>query len=479
ELGLPALGGFLFSPQAIPDLAECEIANHDLLDAIRALAFTMDRNTRRVVDYQNLGSEELGSVYEALLELHPIINSDARSFELKTASGNERKTTGSFYTPTSLINVLLDSALDPILDEASRKPNPEQAILDLKICDPASGSGHFLVAAAHRLARRLAALRTGEEEPSPDALRIALRDVIAHCLYGVDVNPDAVELCKVSLWMESLTPGKPLSFLDAHIKCGNSLIGVAPGLDIDEIPDEAFNPVTGDHKPTASALKKRNKRERESGQLALTVTVLESLDDLQRWVAERARQLSAMPEDNAAQVEQKREAYRQLTESEKYARKKLEYDLWTAAFFWQIQSPDAEMSVVAPTQSELARLRRGEKLNPDLGRGVQALAERLRFFHWELEFPEVFEQGGFDAHLSNPPWELMQLQEKEFFEFRAPEIASARTGNERQKAIADLQRKNPGLWNEYEYALRDINCVRKFLQESRRFPLTGKGRTNS
>ncbi|CAG0971027.1 hypothetical protein ANRL3_01501 [Anaerolineae bacterium] len=479
EIGLPALGGFLFSPQAIPDLGACEIANHDLLDAIRALAFTMDRSARRVVDYKNLGSEELGSVYESLLELHPIINSDAHSFELKTASGNERKTTGSFYTPTPLINVLLDSALDPILDEACRKSNPEQAILALKVCDSAGGSGHIAIAAARRIAKRLATIRTGDEEPSPDAMRTALRDVITHCIYVVDVNPMAIELCKVNLWMEMQDPRYPLSFLDAHIKCGNSLIGVAPGMDIDEIPDEAFNPVTGDHKPTAASLKKRNKGERTSGQLPLMVTVLESLDDLKHWVAERARQLNAMPEENAAQVQAKSEAYRQLTESEKYARKKLEYDLWTAAFFWQIKAPDAEMSVVAPTQSELARLRRGEKLNPDLVRGVQALAERLRFFHWELEFPEVFEQGGFDVKLMNPPWERIKLQEEEFFAARDPQIVTAPNKAARQKLINALPKKNPALALEFENAKHDAEATSKFVRESKRFPLTAVGDVNT
>jgi hypothetical protein len=519
ELGLPALGGFLFSPHAIPDLAACDIANHDLLDAIRALAFTRDRHMRRVVDYKNLGSEELGSVYESLLELHPIINSDAHSFELKVASGNERKTTGSFYTPTPLINVLLDSALEPVIsnqlsvfgeqssritnhvsritDHASRLTHQEQALLDLKICDPACGSGHFLVAAAHRLARRLATIRTGDDEPSPDALRAALRDVIAHCIYGVDMNPDAVELCKVSLWMEALEPGKPLSFLDAHIKCGNSLIGVAPGMDIDEIPDEAFNPVTGDHKPTATSLKKRNKRERTSGQLPLTVTVLESLDDLQRWVAERARQLSAMPEETAAQVQAKSEAYRQLTESEKYARQKLEYDVWTAAFFWQIKASDAEMSIVAPTQSELAKLRGGverrfgeSSLHPDLVRGVQALAERLRFFHWELEFPDVMRDDvmrdesrlthhGFDAILSNPPWERIKLQEEEFFAARDPEIATAPNKAARQKLIDALPKKNPALAQEFENAKHDAEATSKFVRASGRFPLTAIGDVNT
>ena len=110
------------------------------------------------------------------------------------------------------------------------QPDPEAAILKLKVVDPACGSGHFLIAAAHRIAKRLAAVRTGDEEPSPEAMRKALRDVIGHCIYGVDVNPMAVELCKVNLWMEALEPGKPLSFLEHRIQPGNSLLGATPAL---------------------------------------------------------------------------------------------------------------------------------------------------------------------------------------------------------------------------------------------------------
>src|SRR5216684_3226534 len=263
ELGLPALDSFLFSQEAIADLADCEIANHDLLDAMRSLAFIDDRRMRRAVDYKNLGSEELGSVYESLLELHPVLHIDAARFELQTAGGHERKTTGSYYTPTSLITCLLDSALDPVLDEACARPDPETAILNLKICDPACGSGHFLIAAAHRVAKRLAAIRTGVEEPAPEARRKALRDVIGRCIYGVDINPMAVELCKVNLWMEAIEPGKPLSFLDAHIQPGNSLLGATPALLADGIPDSAFEAIEGDDKKICSEYRKKNKQQRE------------------------------------------------------------------------------------------------------------------------------------------------------------------------------------------------------------------------
>ncbi|MEX2382209.1 MAG: N-6 DNA methylase, partial [Opitutales bacterium] len=164
-LGLPALGSFLWSDKAIPSLAGANIANRDLLRAIYFLAFIKDGTVRRSVDYKHLGADELGSIYEALLEMHPRINLDAKTFSLASAAGNERKTTGSYYTPTSLVTCLLDSALDPVIAQAAKQKNPEEALLNLKICDPACGSGHFLIAAAHRLAKRLATVRTGDSEP--------------------------------------------------------------------------------------------------------------------------------------------------------------------------------------------------------------------------------------------------------------------------------------------------------------------------
>ncbi|HUM64005.1 MAG TPA: N-6 DNA methylase, partial [Anaerolineaceae bacterium] len=159
ELAIPALGGFLFDAHSTADLNDAKLDNQALLSAVRSLAFITEGNTRRAVDYRNLGPEELGSVYESLLELHPLLNTDAGTFQLTSAAGNERKTTGSYYTPSSLIQVLLDTALDPVIEDRLRgkqdAAQQEYALLELKVCDPASGSGHFLIAAAHRIAERL------------------------------------------------------------------------------------------------------------------------------------------------------------------------------------------------------------------------------------------------------------------------------------------------------------------------------------
>ena len=161
------------------------------------------------------------------------------------AAGSQRKETGSYYTPPELVRELIESALVPVMQDrlaaAPTREAKEQALLSLTICDPAAGSGHFLLAAARRVGRELAIVRSGEAEPAPETYRAALRDVIRHCLYAVDKNPLAVDLCKVALWIEGHAPGLPLSFLDHRIRCGDSLVGV---FDLDVlkagIPDVAL-----------------------------------------------------------------------------------------------------------------------------------------------------------------------------------------------------------------------------------------------
>ena len=331
-LGLYCLGGFLWSRGAVADLHSSELANLDFLDAIRALASTAQGRNLRAVDYKNLGSEELGSIYESLLELRPRLNLDTATVSLAVEGGHERKTTGSYYTPTSLIKCLLDSALAPVLAEAARSKNPEQAILALKVCDPACGSGHFLIAASHRIARQLAALRTGDEEASPAALKTALRDVIGHCIYGVDANPMAAELCKVSLWMEALEPGKPLSFLEHRIVVGNSLLGATPEAIARGIPDDAFQLLEGDDPYGVKAAKKRNREERKGRQQPLFIETAAEPRSLYETLSESVSRLATGNDATIAAIRDKEERLRRLAESPEYHRSHLVADAWCAAF---------------------------------------------------------------------------------------------------------------------------------------------------
>jgi len=489
-LGLAPLGGFLFAPESLAALNECELSNRVFLSALRHLSFTEDKRLLRPIDYRNLGTEELGSVYESLLELHPQVNVSARTFELGSASGSERKTTGSYYTPSSLIHCLLDSALEPVLVQALKQPDPEKALLGLKIVDPACGSGHFLIAAAHRLGKRLAMLRTGEMEPGPAERRRALREVVSHCIYGVDINPLAVELCKVALWLETLDPGRPLGFLDHRIKCGNSLLGATPALLVRGIPDEAFKPIAGDDKEYCSKARKSNKAERQARKqqkLAFPAEPWERLGDL----AAALRQLEAAGEDTIEQVQAKQARYAELINASGYLYNHLWADAWCAAFVWK---KTAEF----PYPITEDRFRRLEKnphdLPPWMGEEIRRLAAEHRFCHWHLAFPEVFRlpgpgekpdnpetgwSGGFDVVLGNPPWERIKLQEKEFFAARDPEIAQAPNAAARKQLIAALLESNPPLWAEFQAAKRAAEGDSHFLRDSGRYPLSAVGDLNT
>lgn len=475
SLGIPALNGFLFSPENLTNLNGCKLANDALLSAIRGLCYTEENHILRPVDYRNLGTEELGSVYESLLELHPELNAEAFTFALKTFAGSERKTTGSYYTHPSLIRCLLDSALEPLLGEAMKKPDPEEALLSLKVVDPACGSGHFLIAAAHRIAKDLAVVRTGEGEPPPEILREALRDVVANCIYGVDINPLAVELCKVALWLESLDPRKPLGFLDHRIKSGNSIIGATPELLKKGIPDDAFKPVEGDDPAVASSIRRKNKEERK-GQQDLFI-IQEDRSDW-REAASAYATWASLPEDNIGQVLEKARCYETLLDGRAIRHQHDLADLWTAAFFWPLTK---ETYDTVPTQDVFRRLRDGAySLNGKTAGRVKALVDEHRFFHWHLEFPDVFmKRRGFDCVLGNPPWERIKLQEKEFFAQRDPEIANAPNAAARKRLIANLPETNTTLWKAFAAAKRMAEGESHFLRTSCRYPLSAVGDLNT
>ncbi len=441
------------------------------------------------MDYKNLGAEELGSVYESLLELQPDLNAGAATFELKVAAGSERKTTGSYYTPTSLISCLLDSALDPVLDEAANVQDPEKAILKLKVVDPACGSGHFLIAAAHRIAKRLAAVRTGEEEPPPGAQRRALRDVIGHCIYGVDVNPMAVELCKVNLWMEALEPGKPLSFLEHRIQPGNSLLGASPALLAGGIPDEAFTPIEGDDKDICKEFKRINKDERNK-QLRMFAATTEPWQQLGNFAASLMN-LDTVGDDSIEAIRDKERMYEQAIRSGDYLDGRFWADTWCAAFVWK-KTREFNFPI---TEEVFRRIERNpHACEPWMRSEIERLARQYRFFHWHLAFPDVFHvppsggkpesahngwSGGFDVVLGNPPWERIKLQEKEWFATRRPDIAGAPTAAARGRMIRALVDEDPILYGSFSEDLRQADGESALVRSSGRYPLCGRGDINT
>lgn len=401
ELGLPTFGSFLWSDNAIPALETSSLSNSSLLEALRHLTFTVEGGVRRAVQFGRFQSEELGSIYESLLELHPSVDVGARNFRFVVESENERRTTGSYYTPSTFVTTLLDHAVDPLVRTSSGKRISEQDLLSLRIVDPACGSGHFLIVVANRLAKLLAILRTGDEEPAPTAYRQALRDIISNCIYGVDVNPMSVELCKIALWMESLDPDKPLSFLENKILCGDSLVGL---FDIEteckKVPDSAFKAVDGDDKRVASTFRQRNKSETQ-GQLGIQFPrISQRVNDDSCWTTIRRTS-----DDTLENVAMKEITFKECRKKGSvWWKSKLLCDSATAAFFVPL-SVDSESKGEIITNSTLSKVAIDpNSLNEEFVDRITGLAHKHKFFHWSLEFMDVMSSGGFNAVISNPPF---------------------------------------------------------------------------
>ena len=283
-------------------------------------AFTSTRTPVRLirVNYAALNVEEFGSVYEGLLEYQPVFLTPPSVIEpprLRLQEGDQRAATGSHYTPDDLVQPLIKHALDYLIADRLKAPDPEKALLDLRVADIACGSGHILLAAARRIATELAIVRTGEEQPSPVAFRGAMRDVIRHCIYGVDLNPLAVELCKVALWLEAHNPGEPLNFLDHHIKCGNAIVGFVQREEAERgVPDEAFKTLPGDDKDTA-ALSESATRKTQGGNataISLSPALQQQLDDILRGWDE----LNRLPERTPDEIEAKKTRYLAFSQSQ-------------------------------------------------------------------------------------------------------------------------------------------------------------------
>jgi hypothetical protein len=480
RLGLPALAGIFASAQC-PALDTARLENRALLLAVFRLAWLREKSGLARVNWRDMGPEELGSVYESLLELVPQVTEDGRGFAFAAGGetkGNARKTSGSYYTPDSLVQVLLESALEPVVQQtiAARPVNPAEALLDLSIVDPACGSGHFLLAAARRVAAHLARLQS-DGTPSAAEYRRALRQVVGHSIYGVDLNPMAVELCKVSLWMEAVEPGLPLTFLDSHIQCGNALLGTTPELMASGVPDTAWDPIEGDDRKTASALKKKNKAA-ATGQRGMSSLWSEPSkaegDDVLRAVTE----LDAAPDADVASLTQKETRWEHILGSEAYRHQKFVADAWCASFAWPKQ--EGPFAQGAPTNELWRQIRDRVGQPPTLTVATtEKLAEQYAFLHWHLAFPQVFARGGFDVVLGNPPWERVKLSEQEFFASRSEEIARAPNAAARKRLIAALPGSDPLMWKQWSAASRRAEGDSHLVRDSGRYPLCGEGDVNT
>ena len=535
SIGLPPYNGGLFSEEAAPLLERVRLPDAVVAPIMYDLSHAELKGQRRFVNYRDMSVQQLGSIYEHLLEQVPVRDDDGK-IAIRPNS-YARKDSGSFFTPQELVDLIVDRTLKPLAAErltafeaksealkSDRRPKPErlaelhrldpaEAVLDLKVLDPAMGSGHFLVTAVDFLSDYIAELveyvpavpewLDGEYE-SPlvrrveaireDILRragesdwvideslltdqaIIRRMVLKRCIYGVDKNPLTVELAKVSLWLHSFTVGAPLSFLDHHLRCGDSLIGMRVWDARDEIRRlgglSAASAVAGAEAATAG------------------MQLIEEMSDAD--VAE-VRESAALFREVEATTATMRGlldflcGLRWLTAGMK-RRERTEYESPLVDFLEQ-HSQDAyrllslgpgSVDAVSPGSEETSASE-FEALWSD----ARAVADRERFLHWEVAFPGVWHgwqdvrpRGGFDAVIGNPPWDRIKLQEVEWFSTRAPGLALAPTAAARKEGILRLRNQGVPLVDEYDAAKERADRLGQLVRASGDYPLLGGGDIN-
>lgn len=549
-LDLPYYNGGLFDPLRHPLLQTLKVPDAELIPALDALSRVPGPNNGRLrVDFRDLGVRQLGSLYEGLLEYRLHLEPGALSISQDSLV---RRTTASYYTHESLVARLVQDTLQPVLEERRNLAAPilaqwlacveardaerdlvarrgrerealalaeqvETTLLDLRVLDPAMGSGHFLVAALDFLTDGLMALLAEhQEEPrlqahlgehpilhSLDAQRVALLDslqaqgltdearrqilphlddlrllkrlVMKRCLFGVDLNPMAVELAKLSLWLDSFTLGAPLSFLDHHLKSGNSLVGATL---------EGYRALRRDAQGAIVG----------AGLFAETHSF-----DVETVLAE-LHQLVALSDATRDQVKQSQVLYHKA-ERGLFAMRVMLDVVASRAFSNPPRREGRGRSAVVVDDvatlladdgalGTLGRLiREGRETVGQLPDHLRLCAlnvledrERHTFFHWDLAFPEVLlssDEHGFDAVITNPPWERIKLQENEFFAQHRPAIAQLPTAAQRRLAIVALEQGEPELWGAFQQArrVREELLTYSHSPESP-YPLLGGGDTN-
>ena len=528
SIGLPPYNGGLFDRERTPLLSEIRLNDQVMAEVIDALSFENTPDGRRYINYRNLSVEQLGSIYERLLEHEVVRDGDEVAIRPNIFA---RKGSGSYYTPDELVRLIIERTVGPLVQdrmdafadkveelEKSRRAkrvkiaelkrvDPAVKLLDLKICDPAMGSGPFLVGLVDYLADRVIAalaedaidgyvspltervdairntiMENAEENgwaidaEKLDDRHIIRRMVLKRCIYGIDKNPMVVELAKVSLWLHTFTAGAPLSFLDHHLRCGDSLIGMR----VKEATDE-LNRLGGLFAASAIA-----------GAEAAT-TGMQRIED--------------MSDADVAEVRESASLFGQVEETTADLRGLLDF-LGGLGYLTAGMKKKELDALEGPLVTTLGRqqasaytlLARGPErvsdLLPDTGDAVwssfaklwheaETLAQHDHFLHWEVAFPGVWQhwqnqypQGGFDAVIGNPPWDRIKLQEVEWFASRAPELARAPTAAARRTAIQKLRDQGASLSAEFDAAKERADKLGSRVRASGHYPLLGGGDIN-
>ncbi len=535
SIGMPPYNGGLFDDAPHPVLARATIPDAELAPLIDRLSRWEGNGERRWINYRDLSVRHLGSIYEHLLEFSVV--ADAASRVQIQPNIFARKGSGSYYTHDDLVSLLVERTLGPLVhervaafetqvetlgrkrsDKAQRlrelsTHDPAVAILDLKICDPAMGSGHFLVAAVDYLADQILEHMANAEAQvgwvdaertyrSPLSDRIAgIRDrvlasarqhhwsldseqlddrqivrrlILKRVIFGVDKNPMAVELAKLALWLHTFTVGAPLSFLDHHLRCGDSLFG------------ERVEEMLADLRQMGALF-----MEQEMTRIGVATDSMS--------------QLTELTDSDIAEVHQSRHLFQEIDSELRPLQKML--DFWHARR-WVIP-PQRGRHQLNPYERGLAELLSGHfgPLFDVVSSGVVAaqsrdheeaawqartllnatreLCDEQHVFHWEIAFPTVWRglanhqpQGGFDAIIGNPPWDRMKLQEVEWFAARRPEIALQTRAADRKRMIQQLETAGDPLWHDYLKASERAETAARVARDSGSYPLLSGGDIN-
>ena len=516
SIGLPPYNGGLFDRGRTPLLNRIRLGDAVISEAVDALSFEQNPTGRRYINYRDLGVQQLGSIYERLLE-QEIVREDDRIVVRPNIFA--RKDSGSYYTPDDLVGLIITETLDPLVQarleafgsEISRLTNsslaedrrmgrlklldPAEKILELKVCDPAMGSGHFLVSLVDYLTDRVinamaevevlwegyisplseridgirnTIIGNAEEQgwavdPAQlDDRHIVRRMVLKRCVYGVDKNPMAVELSKVSLWLHTFTVGAPLSFLDHHLRCGDSLFGSW----VSDVADKAKRQVTWAG-PVDRAMRS-----------ASPMQIIEGLTDAEIAEAHRSADVFAEVSEMTAPLN----SYLSILHAFEWLDIRDKDD--KTAYTFYLDGRFGNPVEIAQGITGLEETKYADRFSHLLD-SAKSLVEEQRFLNWQVAFPGVWSDwkkpkltGGFDAVIGNPPWDRMKLQQVEWFAARQPEIALAPRAADRKRMIAELEKAGDPLSQDFALANERAAAALRIARKGGDYPLLSKGDVN-
>ena len=513
SIGLPPYNGGLFDRDRTPLLSRVRLGDAVMADVVDALSFERSPHGRRYINYRDLGVQQLGSIYERLLEREVVPEDGDIVVRLNVFA---RKDSGSYYTPDDLVDLIVRETVGPLADARMdafsakaediasgqvaedrrmgrlKRLDPAEKLLELKVCDPAMGSGHFLVNLVDYLADRVIEAMAEAEvlvegylsplveridgirntiidnaedrgwtfDPAQlDDRHVVRRMVLKRCVYGVDKNPMAVELAKVSLWLHTFTVGAPLSFLDHHLCCGDSLFG-------------AWVRPVAERTEEKSSLFLRGPLERAT-RAAAPMQIIEGLTDAEIAEAHRSADIFAEVSEMTAPLN----AFMSLLHAFDWLGiRKREVK---AAYLNWLQGTSGDPIDIA---------RKGLSGSAQVDGALTAaleLAASERFLNWQVAFPGVWSdwearelEGGFDAVIGNPPWDRMKLQQVEWFAARRPEIAMARRAADRKRMIAELEKAGDPLARDFALASERAVAAARMARGSGDYPLLARGDLN-